>query len=279
MSLVEKKQFRQKSSLKTEPILIYSDGTLQASNGQITVKTNNIENVLNFISDNDNIVSIVNDKYLNKTYHMLFPKLNTYQLFEIVNAIQKLNGIEYAEPDFIRLMKPQAVSTNDPHFESQWSIKNEGYLNGTQDADMDVDLAWSHSTGEGIKVAIIDEGVDLNHPDLSTNLINGYDATNRSSAGHPSGDDAHGTACAGIVASVANNSTGTAGVAYNAKIMPIRIAYSFNYRGQSYWNTSNSWIADGINWAVDNGADILSNSWGGGSPSNLITDAIDQCCY
>ena len=123
LSLVEKKQFRQKSSLKTEPILIYSDGTLQASNGQITVKTNNIENVLNFISDNDNIVSIVNDKYLNKTYHMLFPKLNTYQLFEIVNAIQKLNGIEYAEPDFIRLMKPQAVSTNDPHFESQWSIK------------------------------------------------------------------------------------------------------------------------------------------------------------
>ena len=141
---------------------------------------------------------------------------------------------------------------------------------------MDVDLAWSHSTGEGIKVAIIDEGVDLNHPDLSTNLINGYDATNRSSAGHPSGDDAHGTACAGIVASVANNSTGTAGVAYNAKIMPIRIAYSFNYRGQSYWNTSNSWIADGINWAVDNGANILSNSWGGGSPSNLITDAIDN---
>lgn len=171
--------------------------------------------------------------------------------------------------------------TNDPFYNSQWSINNQAYLGGTTDADMDVDEAWQLSTGQGINVAIIDEGVDLSHPDLVGNLISGFDATGNNSNGAPNenNNDAHGTSCAGIVAAVANNGEGIAGIAYNSKIQPIRIAYSNGYPLGDYrrtWTTSDNWIASGINWAVQNGADILSNSWGGGSPSSTITNAINN---
>jgi len=79
---------------------------------------------------------------------------------------------------------------------------------------MRVEQALNTATGSGIKVAIIDEGVDLTHPDLQANLLAGYDATGGNSNGASPGNDAHGTAWAGIVAAVANNNIGIAGVVY-----------------------------------------------------------------
>lgn len=187
----------------------------------------------------------------------------------MINKLQGHPDIVYLEPNFTRFIKPHV---SDPLIGSQWSINNQGYLGGAIDADMDVDNAWIYSSGENIKIAIIDEGVDLNHPDLIQNLLQGYDATGGNSNGAPSNNGAHGTACAGIVAASTNN-IGIAGVAYNSKIIPIKIAYS-NESGN--WVSSDSWIANGINWAVLNGADILSNSWGGGSPSTTITNSINN---
>ncbi|RTY83162.1 T9SS type A sorting domain-containing protein [Flavobacterium sp. ZB4P23] len=160
-------------------------------------------------------------------------------------------------------------------------MNNQGYYGGVIDADMDVEEAWSYTTGNDIKVAIIDEGVDLNHPDLMANLLLGYDATGGNSNGGPNitTDDSHGTACAGIVAAVGNNNLGVAGIAYNSKILPVRIAYTNGYPlgdQRRKWISSDTWIANGISWAVQNGADVLSNSWGGGSPSTTITNAINN---
>lgn len=204
--------------------------------------------------------------------------LETAELFELVNQLQKDNRVEFAEPNFIRMMKPH---TNDPFFSSQWSINNQGYLGGTVDADMDVDAAWNYTTGAGIKVAVIDEGVDLSHTDLTANLLSGYDATGNGSNGAPNeeNNDAHGTACAGIIAAVANNTEGIAGVAYSAKIIPVRIAYSNGLplgNDRRAWITNDNWIANGINWAWQNGADVLSNSYGGGSYSSTIANAINN---
>jgi len=138
---------------------------------------------------------------------------------------------------------------------------------------MKVNDAWNLGySGSGIKVAVIDEGVQLNHPDLQGNLLQGYDATGNNSNGGCINNDAHGTNCAGIIAAI-DNSIGIKGIAYNSKVIPIRIAYA-NASGN--WVTNDNWISDGINNAVSLGADILSNSWGGGSPSTLINNAINN---
>ncbi|MDA8592129.1 S8 family serine peptidase, partial [Flavobacteriaceae bacterium] len=211
------------------------------------------------------------NKYENNLY-LVDLGLSTFELFKLIDKLQKDNRIEYAEPNFIRLIKPH---TNDPLTSSQWAIENNGYMGGKVDADMDVKEAWNLSTGLGIKVAILDEGVDLSHPDLTSNILSGFDATGNNSNGAPdeSKNDAHGTACAGIIAAKGNNSTGIAGVAYNAKIIPVRIAIGNGFGG---WTTNDSWLANGINWAWQNGADVLSNSWSAGSSSATVTNAINN---
>ncbi|MFX1668402.1 S8 family serine peptidase [Riemerella anatipestifer] len=252
---------------KVEPVLIYEDGTKQILNGQINIKVKPNSNLRSLIEKWNFIVE--ENKFEKGVFLLSSNTYTTEEIFSIVNELQYKNEVEFAEPNFIRLLVPH---TNDPYFNSQWAIKNQGYNNGIFGADMKVEDAWNYSTGNGIKVAIIDEGVDLNHPDLLPNLLSGYDATGNNSGGGPSGNDAHGTACAGIVATVANNNIGTTGVAYNAKIIPVRIAYT---SGGS-WVTSDTTIANGINWAWQNGADVLSNSWGGGSYSSTIVNAINN---
>ena len=196
---------------------------------------------------------------------------------EVANEIHESQAYAYAEPDFLRLMK--RMNTNDPNVGDQWSLENDGVntsgYGGIVGADMKVFNAWGSTTGSSsIKVAIIDEGVDLTHPDLADNMLGGYDATGQGSGGNPSGDDAHGTACAGIVAAVGNNNTGGVGVAYDSKIIPVRIAYS---NAQGSWVTSNTWIANALSWSINTAdSDILSNSWGGGGSSSAINGAIDN---
>jgi subtilisin family serine protease len=214
--------------------------------------------------------TIKKDDFLTNQFLIKIDNISTSELFKLAEILQENKSIDFAEPNFIRFIKPQ---TADPFYGSQWAINNQGYLGGTVDADMDVDEAWNYSTGNGIKVAIIDEGVDLNHPDLKANLLPGYDATGGNSSGAPSNNDAHGTSCAGIVAAVANNNIGTVGVAYNSKIIPIRIAFK---KTNGLWQINDDWVSNGISFAVQNGADVLSNSWGGGSPSATITNAINN---
>lgn len=161
--------------------------------------------------------------------------------------------------------------TNDAYDHLQWSLDNNGQLWGSLGADIAWSQVWPESTADDVVIAIIDEGVDLGHPDL--NLVSGYDATNKNLNGAPEGDDAHGTNCAGIAAAITNNNKGIAGIAGSARIMPIRIAYD---DGDGNWVTTDSWIAGGIAWAENHGADVLSNSWGGGSPSNTVTNAINS---
>lgn len=157
--------------------------------------------------------------------------------------------------------------TNDVLEHYQWSLSNNGQRWGTSGMDLNAVSAWGKVPAtSNVTIAIIDEGVQLNHPDLATKLVAGYDATGHGSGGGPSGDEAHGTNCAGIAAALTNNSVGVAGVAANCKIMPVRIFY-----GSS---TTDAYIADGINWATSHGADVLSNSWGGGTPATIVTNAI-----
>lgn len=264
--------------VEASPIYAYSDGTLQIPNKQIFARLKApsfFTSLKNFMVQSKQLSysRVGNDASL---LRIELSEQSHWSTIELANWLHEQGWFEFAEPDFIRLLQP--MHTSDPMLAEQWAIHNDGentlFYGGTAEADMNVYSAWNISTGNSaIKIAIIDEGIDLQHPDLAPNLLPGYDATGQGSLGAANPADAHGTACAGVVAAVGNNGMGIAGVAYNSKVIPVRVAY----RAANNWVTTNGWIASAINWAWEQGhADILSNSWGGGSPSSLINEAIDN---
>jgi thermitase len=198
---------------------------------------------------------------------------NGFQSLEISELLFNNSDVLFAEPDFLNLLEKLATP-NDPLFPNQWNLENTRQQAAfTLDADIDATCAWDINTGgPNVTVAIVDEGVDQTHVDLIANLVPGYDATDNPNGTNPNPADGHGTGCAGIAAGCGNNGIGVSGVGWNMKIMPIRIAYGYN----GGWMTYDSWIANGINWAIDHGADVLSNSWGGGGSANVINQAIQH---
>lgn len=174
------------------------------------------------------------------------------------------------------------ATVDDPYFENQWALENDGtaiHFDGTAGADMSVPEAWAVNTGSpDIKIAVLDSGTDTNHVDLIENLLPGFDATGGGSMGYPNttySNDGHGTCTAGIVAASGDNGIGIAGVAYTAKIIPVKIFYYVNFAGDIIPFTSSEAGTDGIIWAVNTAnADILSNSWGLGI-AEIIALGID----
>ena len=222
-----------------------------------------------------NNVEIVKATRLPKTYILsVGAGSNT---IDMANLYHESDITIYATPDFVRSLDKQFVP-NDTLFPGQWGMENTGTNPpdgvGTADADIDASTAWDVALGDpGTVIAIIDEGVELNHEDLNDKIVSQYSAIPGDSNANPNNTwDAHGTNCAGIATVETNNSQGVAGVCPNCSLMPVQIAYSSSDGGS--WITVDSWIADAIIWSVDNGADVLSNSWGGGSPSSFINDAI-----
>lgn len=129
-------------------------------------------------------------------------------------------------------------------------------------------LVWDEVTGNGVKVCVVDTGIDYNHPDLDDNYLGGYDFVNEDA--DPWDDNGHGTHCAGIVAAEANG-IGVIGVAYDAELYACKV---LNAGGSGYADD----VMAGVQWALDNGADIASLSLGG--PSGGPTEeAFYQAVY
>lgn len=215
------------------------------------------------------------DKYITNLYsiEIASSKLNT---IEWCKLLMQEGWCEYASPDY--LLNP-LVNSNDTHYARQWAIENNGtplQYNGTPDADMDVDSAWTITEGSpNIKISIVDSGVDTLHNDLKNNMLPGYDAVDDSTDGYPTpaySNDGHGTCCAGIVAAEKDNNLGIAGVAPKCKIIPVRAFYYVLLQGASDplpYSTASA-FADAIGWSWSTAnADILSNSWG--LPPSLIS--------
>ena len=251
--------------------LQYKDGIKHLSQNEVLISAKNsieIEEILKKLNLKKKF-EIQKHPLINNLHILLIDNISTPELFKLVSDLNNESQIIYAEPNLIRLIAPQ----DDPYLGNQWSIENNGYLGGTTGADMNVKEAWNIATGNGIKVAVLDEGVQLDHPDLSGNLLTGFDATGGGSAGGYSGSDNHGTACAGIIGAI-NNNIGVRGIAYDSKIIPVRIAIA-NSSGN--WVTDSNKIASGFTWAKNSYADIISNSWSGGAPSTTINNAINDC--
>ncbi|MCJ0742542.1 S8 family serine peptidase [Pedobacter montanisoli] len=184
---------------------------------------------------------------------------------QIANLFQESGLVEFAHPNFISKVDFYQSIPNDPYFPYQWNLHNTGQSfnghTGTINADIDAPQAWDITSGcNSVTVAVLDQGVTSNHIDLPnsrqvrlTGSNFGDGSTNDPS---PTGNDNHGNACAGLIAATKNNNIGIAGIASEVNIMPIRI---FNSDGSGITVQG---IADAITFAKDNGADILSNSWG-----------------
>jgi len=168
------------------------------------------------------------------------------------------------------------VFPNDPYFPQEWHLHNTGQSGGTPGADIRAPEAWKITTGDpNIIIAVIDTGVDTKHADLIDNLVPGYDFYDNDAQPDPATGDmsnAHGTACAGLVAAKGNNGVGVTGVTWNCKIMPIR-TISFRVDGTQV-ETTEADTATAFRWAARNGADVLTYSWGQGSPLPAVQSAI-----
>jgi thermitase len=192
--------------------------------------------------------------------------------------------IKYITPNFIDLV-PNSIENpeqkepesrvipgapNDALVGNQWYLSKIGLL---PEREGEI-RTWDIAKGDNVIIAILDEGVDTTHVDLRDKIVSGYDATSTPPKKNqqPPFRSYHGTACAGIAAATTNNSIGVSGIACNSMIMPVRIAT----RGaDSGWVCRPNDVALGIYYAINNGAQVLNCSWGGGTESNDVRDAID----
>ena len=170
----------------------------------------------------------------------------------VADALSKNPHIKFAEVD--QILTP-AATTNDPILPQEWHIPK-----------VTASTAWGTSTGAGIVVAVLDTGVQSNHPDLQANLVPGWNVYNNNNSTNDV--NGHGTAVAGTIAAIGNNGIGVVGVAYHAKIMPIRIT-------DASANTSFSIMASGLTWAADHGADVANISYSNVYKSSTMISAAN----
>ncbi|MCG3118724.1 MAG: Thermophilic serine proteinase [bacterium] len=201
------------------------------------------------------------------------------------NQLQNDPRIEYIEPNYI--YRASGVP-NDPQFSDLWGMNNTGQTGGTNDADIDAPEAWDTQTGsDSTLIAVIDTGVDYNHPDLAANVwtnpneipsngidddhngyvddIHGWDFANNDN--DPMDDNLHGTHVAGTIGAIGNNGVGVAGVNWRTKIMALKFL-----SGNGSGSLANAISA--ILYGANMKARVMNNSWGGGGFSQALMDAI-----
>jgi len=198
-----------------------------------------------------------------------------------VEMLSNVNGVEYAEPN--RYRETYAIP-NDPSFPIQWGLTK-----------INCPTAWDRTTGSAsVVVAVIDTGIDLDHPELAALLVPGWDMVDLGPSptpppgfhfqgdfmgrdNDPQDEVGHGTHVAGTIACASNNATGVAGVTWNCRLMPVKVLTRLvnntnpaDVRGVG----SAADIAAGIRFAVDHGARVLNLSLGGTVDTMVERDAI-----
>ena len=232
----------------------------------------------------------------------------------VLKRIKQDPNVEYVEPNFIYSIvdpiksvdvktllnldptQPLNYTPNDPRYGQLWGLQNTGSndpsgTRGVSGADINAVKAWAITTGSrAIRIAVIDTGVDYNHPDLAANMwvntaekngtpgvdddgngyvddIHGYDFANDD--GDPMDGNNHGTHCAGTIGAVHNNGIGIAGVMADVEIVGLKFLTDTG-------SGSTVHAIKSIDYATKLNVDIMSNSWGGGARSQALEEAIQR---
>jgi hypothetical protein len=198
--------------------------------------------------------------------------------------LKSIPGIEMAEPNY--LIKKSSLP-NDPEFNKQWGLWNQGQTGGQVGIDIGATLAWETTTGDpSTIIAVVDSGIEFTHPDLRANQwinkvekankaddnkdgyiddLNGWDFVKESNQSID--EDGHGTGVAGVIAAEGNNGVGLSGVMWRASLMNLRVL-----DGQGVGDIGKA--VEAIDYAVANGAKIINLSWGTEAESLALGDAI-----
>ncbi len=180
-------------------------------------------------------------------------KLNdSINVNEWINQWKDNPEIEYIQPNIAYNI---SEIPNDRYYDEQYYLQQ-----------IKAEKGWEEDYTKEIIIAVLDTGVDINHPDLQGNLINGVNILNKNIL--PIDDNGHGTNVTGIVAAVSNNSLGISGIARNTKIMPVKVLDQ-NGKSDSFY------VGQGIRYAVDNGADIILLCSGEAIYTPFMTEAVD----
>ena len=223
-------------------------------------------------------VAMASDLGLDTTLRVRYAKAEAPDA--VAKRLSRLKEVAWAEPNRWR---EAAIVPNDPQFAAQWGLTRIGCPD-----------AWDHTTGDpAIVVAIVDTGVDLNHPELAPLLLAGQDLVDFPPGSVPkpgwvfegdfTGVDAipqdevgHGTHVAGTVCCASNNGVGVAGVAWNVRLLPVKVLARVRETATNVVSGSGSavHIAAGIRWAVDNGARVINMSLGGYGDTTVEREAV-----
>ena len=184
--------------------------------------------------------------YARNAYFIQAPEDTGLKIFDIAAALLKEPDVELCHPELIREARRRGA------FPQQWHLKKASVNGQMIDQHANVEAAWSLSDGTGITIAVIDDGVDLDHDEFrsSAKIVAPRDVTRKTNDPRPGNRNNHGTACAGVAC--ADGNFGASGVAPRARLIPIRLASALGSQNE----------ADAFVWAAQNGADVISCSWG-----------------
>lgn len=184
--------------------------------------------------------------YARNAYFVAAPEDTGLKIFDIAGLLLGESGVELCHPELIREGRARGA------FPQQWHLKKTTINGQAVDQHASVEAAWSLSDGTGVTIAVIDDGVDLEHQEFrsSAKLVAPRDVTRRTNDPRPGNRNNHGTACAGVAC--ADGAFGASGVAPRARLIPIRLASDLGSQAE----------ADAFVWAAQNGADVISCSWG-----------------
>jgi subtilisin family serine protease len=253
-----------KAALRSAPDVRFAGGVLvdPAANEPV-LYTENL--FIKFVdtADPDDCLAVIRDAgltlkyqvdYATNAYFVEAPEGTGQVVFDIAANLLKRDDVEYCHPELIRPRAKKGI------FPQQWHLKKTTVSGVVVDAHANVESAHEITRGEGVTIAIIDNGVDIDHLEFrgAGKIVAPRDVTVPSNDPRPKDPfgtgarrgENHGTACAGVAC--ANGTNGASGVAPKARLLPIRLSSGLGSQQE----------ASAFKWAADNGADIISCSWG-----------------
>ena len=248
--------------------------------------------ILNKISKKHKVTVIHQNKFMHLWYKLQVDNKNKKSTIELSNIFFETGLFEDIDPNFMfnyntkgnstkkintnknpnKVVNNITNCTNDTNFNLLWGFKNTSYSN----IDINICNAWTITEGNGVNIAVLDQGIDMTHNDLNDNLSPlSYDTASGNSSSVFTNNYWHGTHVAGTIAAEKNNNLQVVGVAPKSKIIGVsnQLLVANPILSEE--------LANGINWAVQNGAHIINNSWGdwgglyyGSLQSSLLENAI-----
>lgn len=237
----------------------------------VKLKDNNDITFLKQISTEKNFTINHQNRFMPLWYELSLNKETLETSIELTNYLFETGLFDDVDPAFMFDFKPSAIAvdppcSNDEYFGELWGLNNSANPN----IDMNACQAWTITEGAGINVAIVDNGIQKDHIDLAANVHpDSFDTCFGQGSSPSQNYFPHGTMVAGTIVAIKNNNLLVTGIAPQSKLMDIsnKLASSIHQSEQ---------LANGINWAWQNGAHIINNSWGdqGGIYYNLLHSII-----